>query len=348
MYYKNGSFAVYLLNGTTPLVGETITFTINGVSYNRTTDTNGAASIGINLNPGNYTIKSTYTKDNLSITNNIEVLPTLIGENVVKYYRNGTQFHVKALDGNGNPISNVNVTVNIHGRFYNITTNTSGIATLNINLNPGEYIITAIHPRDGLMRSFNITVLNSIWEVNSSGDPSNNIIKYYRNGTNYYVKVLDDMGNPLANATVLMNIHGVFYNRTTNASGIATLAINLNPGEYIITAIHPLNGLMISNNITVLSILTGTNINKVFGDPTPYKATLLNGTYPSNGQPCKGQTIILNVHGVLYNRTTDVNGSVFLDINLNPGEYIITAYYGYVNPNVFEYAISNRILVARP
>ncbi|MDR3063293.1 MAG: Ig-like domain repeat protein, partial [Methanobrevibacter sp.] len=67
-----------------------------------------------------------------------------------------------------------------------------------------------------------------------------------------------------------------------------------------------------------------------------------------NGQPCQGQVIVLNVHGVFYNRTTDVNGSVFLDINLDPGEYIITAYYGYVNPNVFEYAISNKILIARP
>jgi uncharacterized repeat protein (TIGR01451 family) len=342
MYYKNGSFIAQLVNSTGPLAGETITFIINGVSYNRTTDTNGIASIAINLNPGNYTIISVYSNANLFIVNNIEILPTLIGANVTKYYKNGTQFHVLVLDGIGNPIPYVVVSVNIHGKFYNITTNASGIATLDINLNPGEYIITAIHPIDGLMRSYTIVVLNSF------GESSSDFVMYFRNGSNYYVKVLDDMGNPLVNATVLMNIHGVFYNRTTNASGVATLQINLNPGMYIITAIHPLNGLMVSSFITVLTVLTGTDVYKVFGDPTPYKATLLNGTYPSNGLPYPGQKIVLNVHGVLYSKTTDVNGEIFLDINLNPGTYIITAYYGYVNETVFEYATSNTIVVARP
>ena len=42
--------------------------------------------------------------------------------------------------------------------------------------------------------------------------------------------------NALANATVKFNINGVFYNRTTNASGQAKLNINLMAGEYIITS----------------------------------------------------------------------------------------------------------------
>ncbi|WP_296885544.1 hypothetical protein, partial [uncultured Methanobrevibacter sp.] len=45
--------------------------------------------------------------------------------------------------GEGNPLANTNVTFNINGVFYNRTTDSDGIAKLNIRLMPGEYIITS-------------------------------------------------------------------------------------------------------------------------------------------------------------------------------------------------------------
>ena len=56
--------------------------------------------MNINLNPGEYII-TTYAPNGLSIGNNITVLPTMSGENIVKYYRNGTQYVVSVLDGEG-------------------------------------------------------------------------------------------------------------------------------------------------------------------------------------------------------------------------------------------------------
>ena len=47
------------------------------------------------------------------------------------------------------------------------------------------------------------------------------------------------------------NKYGVFYERTTDASGIARLNINLMPGEYIITSSY--NGSNIANRITLSS-----------------------------------------------------------------------------------------------
>ena len=54
MYYKNGTrFTANLVNFYgEPLANMTITFTINGVDYNRTTDENGTASMAINLPSG--------------------------------------------------------------------------------------------------------------------------------------------------------------------------------------------------------------------------------------------------------------------------------------------------------
>ena len=82
----------------------------------------------------------------------IKVLPTILADNLVKYYLNGSQFHVKVIDGSGNPIVNTNVSMNINGVFYVRQTNSEGIATLNIKLWSGKYILTVHNPYDGLLK----------------------------------------------------------------------------------------------------------------------------------------------------------------------------------------------------
>ena len=58
-------------------------------------------------------------------------------------YLDGSQFKATVLDSQGNPLANAKVTFNINGVFYTRTTNSQGIAALNIRLIPGEYIITS-------------------------------------------------------------------------------------------------------------------------------------------------------------------------------------------------------------
>jgi hypothetical protein len=279
--------------------------------------------LDINLNPGKYTITAE-GEDGLKISNNITVLSTIFGNDIVKYFRNGTQYIVKVLDNKGNPLANSVVKINIHGVLYEKTSDKNGIAILDINLNPGKYIITAEHV-NGLNVTNNITVLSTIF--------GNDVVKYFRNGTQYIVKVLNDQGNPLANSVVKMNVHGVFYEKTSDANGTAILDINLNPGKYIITAEH-VNKLKISNNITVLPVLTGTDLTTNFGSGDYYEVKLVDDI----GQPSPDKLITINIHGVFYEVFTDEMGIGRLQINLNPGSYIATAYYGYS-------AISNNVVV---
>ena len=165
MYYGNGSryeVSVYNNDGIIKYQDNAkslVIFNINGMNYTKEL-VNGKASIGINLNPGNYTITTFYPYADKITTkiNNIEVLSTIQANDVVKFFRNGTQYYAKFLDGSGNPLVNGNVTFNINGVFYKKQTNASGIAKLNIALLPNEYILTAIHP-NGLMYGSNITVL---------------------------------------------------------------------------------------------------------------------------------------------------------------------------------------------
>ena len=140
------------------------------------------------------------------------------------------------IDGEGNPVSGVNITMNINGVFYNRTTNENGTARLNINLPPGEYILTAIDPLTGLQMSYNITVLPTLY--------ANDLKMSYKDGSIFNATVLDGQGNPLKDAIVK-----IFYNRKTDSNGIAMLNITLMSGKYIITSEY--DGLKVSNTIII-------------------------------------------------------------------------------------------------
>ncbi|SDA71205.1 carboxypeptidase-like regulatory domain-containing protein [Methanobrevibacter millerae] len=88
---------------------------------------------------------------------------------------------------------------------------------------------------------------------------------------------MDNAGNPVgANVSVIFNINGVFYTRYTNASGVARLNINLNPGEYIITAEY--NGYKASNTIKVLPTLKAKDLSMKYKDGSKFNVTVLNGS----------------------------------------------------------------------
>ena len=317
MYYKNGSryeVSIYqdgkIINSQNN--DSKVIFNVNGVNYTKEL-VKGKASIGINLNPGNYTITTFYhyTDGLATKTNNIEVLSTIQANDVVKFFRNGTQYCAKFLDGCGSPLVNASVIFNINGVFYKKQTDDNGMAKLNINLRPGVYILTAMHP-DALMYGSNITVLSTIL--------ANDVVKFFRNGTQYCAKFLDGCGSPLVNASVIFNINGVFYKKQTDYEGVARLNINLFPGKYILTAMHP-DGLMYGYNITVLSTIHGDDIVKFFRNGTQYCAKFLDGC----GSPLVNASVIFNINGVFYKKQTDYNGMARLNINLFPGEYILTA-----------------------
>ena len=308
-----------------PVSGAKVVISINGKPYERTTDDEGKASIGLNLISGVYKVTSVYGDDEVNST--VTVKPTVVADNVVKMYRNGTQYYATFTDSNGKPLMNTKVNFNINGVFYERDTDENGVARMNINLNPNKYILTATNPVTGEMCSSNITVLPTIVE-------NHDLTKYYKNDSCYTLKILDDQGNPAAGVTVKLNINGVFYERVTNESGYINFKINLIPGTYTVTAEY--KGLKASNTVKVLPVLTAKDISMRYHDGTKFEAKLVDG----QGKPFANQAITFNINGVFYNRNTDANGIARLNINLMAGEYIITSAYSPIGA-----ALSNKITI---
>ena len=243
MYYKNGSryeVSIYqdgkIINSQNN--DSKVIFNVNGVNYTKEL-VNGKASIGINLNPGNYTITTFYhyTDGLATKTNNIEVLSTILANDVVKFFRNGTQYCAKFLDGCGSPLVNASVIFNINGVFYKKQTDDNGMARLNINLFPGEYILTAIH-LNGEEKANIIKVLTTI----SAED-----ISLIENKSGVFVlKTHDGARN------VSITINGVEYIVQTDDGAVATLNVSLSKGNHAVLSKNLNSGEEIFNTIYVM------------------------------------------------------------------------------------------------
>lgn len=320
MYYKNGTRFVVVLKDIdgNPLVNMNVTISINGRDYIKQTDENGTAFMSLNLDSKNYTVVTTFNGTSkyfgTSANNTVSILPTIISKNIVKYYRNGTQFYVTVLDFNGNPLANTTVRFNIHGVFYNKTTDENGTAKLNIQLRPGNYIITVFNLVTGEQTGNNVTVLSKIVE-------NYDLVKYYQNASRFSVKILDNQGYPVEGTIVTFNINGVFYYKETDSKGIASLGINLRPGKYVITTMY--GQYEVGNTVTVLPTLETSDLNMKYNDGSAFRAKVVDG----QGNPLANQNVTFNVNGVFYNKVTNDDGIASLNIKLMKGEYIITSMY---------------------
>ena len=73
-----------------------------------------------------------------------------------------------------------------------------------------------------------------------------------RNRIPFKATILNQQGKPQPNTAVTFNINGVFYTRTTDSNGVASLNVNLIAGKYIITTMY--NGQSKANTVTINKI----------------------------------------------------------------------------------------------
>ena len=317
MFYHDGTRLIAKLTDFQgkPIVNATIYFSINGVIYAKTTDANGTASMGLNLDSNVYPVTVTYngSASYSKISKNITVTinSSIIADDLVKMYQNATRFYAKFMGSDGKVLANTQVKFNINGVFYTKTTNNDGVADLGIMLRPGTYILTAYNPVTGEQQGFNITVKSLIVQ--------NDLTKYYMNASKFQATIYDKNGSLAVNKNVTFNINGVFYTRTTDENGVVSLGISLRPGEYVITTMY--EGLDLGNTVTVLPTLVTSDLNMTYGDGSNFTAQTLDG----QGNPLANQNVSFNVNGVFYHKVTDDNGFASLTIRLMSGKYIITS-----------------------
>ena len=302
-----------------------LVFVLSSISAISATDLDG--QLEINDNP----IIPENTNQNLQLNDNADDSSenTVYGEDIVKVFKNDTQYFATFKDNEGNYLKNGTVVhFEVNDIFYDRQVGDNGMAKLNINLPQGVYVINTTNPVT------NESIINSITVISRLVE-NNHLTKHYKNDAPYSVKVLDDVGNPVGEGTeVKFNIEGIFYTAKTNGQGIANLDIDLVPGGYVVTAEY--YGCYVSNYIRVLPVIYARDLNMKYLDGSQFIATI----YEDFDKPLVNNTVRFYINGVRYNHTTDEMGQAKLNINLNEGTYDITTSYG-------DTEITNKITVER-
>ena len=196
---------------------------------------------------------------------------------------------------NGGVVKNKEIQFIINNQVFKNTTDINGIARVNFNL-LGKYDViikfdgdedykpctasSTVEFKSTIMSDYNIKTLNSQYEF----------------------KLIDGNQKPLDNANVVVSIGSNNYKLTTDENGIVKLAINLNPGNYVVKITNPVSGETKLQDIKVTARLTENKaMTMYYGAGNYYKVKV----FDDNGKIAKGVKVTFTINNKKYTRTTD-------------------------------------------
>ena len=334
-YYKGSEShkATFYDNEGNPLANTQISFTIKCSSftktYNKLTDANGVASIGIGLNPGTYQIISSNPVTGYDLTTTCAVLSTIDATDITKVAADARKFYATFLKADGSALANTDVKFKVNGKTYTAKTNENGVAGLSVSfLKAGNYKIISYNI-DGLTKTNNIKVISSttsqlITNNYTFSDTEKKIIK---------VTLLNGLGYaPNAGKTIKLTINGVTYSAKTDSNGVAsfTLPDTLAAGKYTAKYTFAGNSYYSPSSATDTVIIKEGNSELTVTSPTKFvkgAGESLKVTLTSEGVPLAGKNVVFKLGTKEYVRVTDSNGVASLPIGLNIGKY--TFYFSF-------------------
>ena len=151
----------------------------------------------------------------------------------------------------------------------------------------------------------------------------------YNSSAKYTVELHNKNGTIATNKSVRFNINGIFYYRTSDEKGLASLPINLRPGDYIITT--DFEGCAISNLIKVRISPTVKLVSSTIKLNAPIQFYLHE---KNSGNPITGQHYgILYFNGTTYGAYPNANGLVSFNQQLPAGNYLF--YFGTIDDGYY-------------
>lgn len=232
------------------------------------------------------------------------------------YYHGDYQVALKDSDSN-RYLSNKTVNFVIDNVNYTSNTDDNGVASINLNLQPGNYNVFVFFNGGQDYKSCNMTSAFSILSTIKSNDVS----KYYKGTTPFTATFYTSQGKALANTVVNINVNGKSYNLRTNANGVVSMPINLKPGNYRIVSTDPLTGFKRTTTFTVLSTITSGKLKKVEGEKFYVKFL------KSNGKALSKKVIKIKFKGKTHKIKTNSKGQASISLKkFKKGTYNFVCY----------------------
>ena len=244
-------------------------------------------------------------------------MPVLTADDLTKYFGIPASLNSKLVDGQGNPLANQTVTYNINGVFYNKITDVNGIAKLNINLNPGEYIATITH--ESTFASAKVVVLNpQVVKENATNSEIQNIINSIDNkgAVKFLGKFYNDISLDITKSIILTSD----VNTTLNGK-LNTCVLNIKADNVLVKNLN-INGNNVSgivvNNVKN-TVIENNNINNLLNKSNMDNYNSGKTLLPGNGIALLNSknTVIENNNIQYYYNGIYLNGAKYTTIKKN-------------------------------
>ena len=222
-------------------------------------------------------------------------------------YASGSCFSVKVVTADGHAVSGASVGFAINGKTVNVSTDDEGIAKLEINEAPGNYVITTAYNNQSYENNVSVTLDSKNCKV-----VAKDIAVDYAGGSYFTLKVLSGDGKvAVGGESVIFIFNGGVTTVKTDKNGIAKIKITQTPGKYTIKTVF--NGKTYTNKVTVKQVL---KTSKVTVKNTANKFTL-KATLKINGKLVKGKTVAFKFNGITYKVKTNSKGIAQKTLNKN-------------------------------
>ena len=248
---------------------------------------------------------------------NINPIQTIQMGKVTKRYNGAIQYKATFHTADGKPLANQVVYFEVDdSKDYQATTDSKGVALLNIYIANGNHKIAALSTDPLCVNYDNIKVFNVL--------TGNKDLKVYYDGGNCYkVRVYDDNGKHVKSGKkVTFYVGNKKYTRTTDKNGYAKLKLTQKPGLYQVMAKYKdfevANVVQIKQVIKSMTSFSGKKLKSTF----KYKVKFL-------GKNKKNKKITVKFNKKTYKAKTNKKGIAKFTIKTpkKPGSYnLVTSY----------------------
>ena len=328
-YGVSKSFSATFYRDNDRLANTTVTFTISGKKYHVKTDSKGVAQLGINLNPGKYSIKlyNPYSKETVSktITVNKDSSKFTGAKNTYILPKTKYSYSITLKTGHDEPIKNAKIQFTYNSKKASATTDANGNAKITISaLSKGTYKLSYKFNGNGKYKSAsgskNLYVQDSTTTLKSS-----DLKAQYNDGSKFSVKATDSSKKALANKNIKFSLNGKITTAKTDSNGVAKIAVgDLKPGTYTVKFSYSTAGLsdynIKSNSIQVIRQTVTLDANDFvmkYNDGSEYKVTVKDKT----GTPLKDIDVKFTLNGKTIKAKTNESGTAKLPVNESIGYY---------------------------
>ena len=235
--------AAFLTSDGSPLANAAVSFVADGVTYNVTTDSEGAAVLNAKLAVGSHDIIILNLATGENATQKTTIVKRIAGNSdLTMDYLDGSYFKVRVVGDDGNYVGKDQVvTFKIGGKTYTAKTDANGYAKTKITLVPKTYSVSTEY------KGYKVSNKIVVKQVLKAKNVSKKKAKSYK----FQATLKTSKGKAISGKKLTFKIKNKKYTAKTNKKGVATITIKLNlkVGKYTITTTYSKTS--IKNKLTV-------------------------------------------------------------------------------------------------